>query len=166
MGSVEEKIDDYYTKVNCHNKAMGLWALYYAQSEKMIKKEKECNEEEDNNSTISNWKRKDMGPWICITTSHISTFLSYLRHLQDIHWKYCHVLMLRSGSIKQAIMDDRNKKSLNPIEIMEEDVGDGCWTCSRSQWIHANGMGISVKNLITFSLHSLVFTLHCHRISL
>ena len=27
-------------------------------------------------------------------------------------------------SIKQAITDDRNEKSLNPIEIMEEDVGD------------------------------------------
>jgi len=51
---VEEKIDDYYTKVNCHNKAMGLWALFYVRSEKMIKKEKECNEENDNNSTISN----------------------------------------------------------------------------------------------------------------
>ena len=32
--------------------------------------------------------------------------------------------MLHSGNIKQAIMDDRNKKSLNPIEIMEEDVAD------------------------------------------
>ena len=91
----------------------------------MIKKEKECNEEEDHNSTISNkQKRKDMGPRICITTSHMSTFSSYLRHLQDIRQKYCHVLMLHSGSIKQAIMDYRNKKSLNPIEIMEEDVGD------------------------------------------
>jgi len=38
----------------------------------MIKIEKECNKEEDNNSTISNkWKRRDMGPQICITTSHI-----------------------------------------------------------------------------------------------
>ena len=49
-----KKFDDYYTKVNCHDEAMGLWALYYVQSEKMIKKEKECNKEEDNNSTISN----------------------------------------------------------------------------------------------------------------
>jgi len=60
---MEEKIDDYFTKVNCHDKAMGLWEFYYIQSEKMIKKEKECNKEEDNNSTISNkQKRKDMGP--------------------------------------------------------------------------------------------------------
>jgi len=51
---MEEKIDDYYTKVNCYDKAMGLWALYYVKRKKMIKKEKESNKEEDNNSTISN----------------------------------------------------------------------------------------------------------------
>jgi len=40
--------------VNCHDEAMGFWALYYVQSEKMIKKEKECYEEEETDSTSSN----------------------------------------------------------------------------------------------------------------
>jgi len=85
----------------------------------MIKKEKECNEEEDNNSTISNkQKRKDMSPQICITMSHISSFSTYLRCIQDNHCKYCNVLMLHSGNIKKAIMDDRNEKLLHPVEIL------------------------------------------------
>ena len=33
----KKKIDDYYTKVNANDKAMGLWALHYVRSEKMIK---------------------------------------------------------------------------------------------------------------------------------
>jgi len=32
--------------------------------------------------------------------------------------------MLHSGNLKQAIIDDRNGKSLNPIETMEEEVAD------------------------------------------
>jgi len=35
----KKKIDDYYTKVNAHDEAMGLWALHYIRSEKMIKME-------------------------------------------------------------------------------------------------------------------------------
>jgi len=29
MEPLEEKIDDYYSKVNAHDEAMGLWALHY-----------------------------------------------------------------------------------------------------------------------------------------
>jgi len=92
----------------------------------MIKKEKECNKDhEDNDSTITNkQKRKDMGPQIYIKASHISKYLLYLRNVQDIHCKCCNVTMFCSDNINQAIMDDRNKKSLNPIEILEEDVAD------------------------------------------
>jgi len=63
-----------------------------------------------------------MGPQIHVTICHISSFQTYLRHIQDIRCKYCNVLMLHSGNIKQAIMDNRNEKSLNSIEIMEEDT--------------------------------------------
>ena len=93
----------------------------------MIKKEEECNEEEEeeNDSTVSNkQKRKEIVPQICITASHISMFSSSLKNVQDIHCKYSNVFILHSDNIKQAIMDDRNKKSLNPIEIVEEDVAD------------------------------------------
>jgi len=74
---------------------------------KMVKKEK-CNydKEEDNNSTISNTqKRKDMRPQIHINASHISTFSSYLKNVQDIQCKYDNILMLYSGNTKQAIIE-------------------------------------------------------------
>jgi len=64
-----------------------------------------------------------MGPQICITASYISTFLSYLTNVQDICHKYSNIFLLYSDNIKQAIMDDKNEKPLNLIEIME-DVTD------------------------------------------
>jgi len=63
----------------------------------MIKKEKDCNEDEEeqeNDLTISNkQKRKDIGPQTCITASHTSTLSSYLRNVQDICCKYSNVIM-------------------------------------------------------------------------
>jgi len=44
----KKKIDDYYTKVNAHDEAMGLWALHYVRSEKMIKMEVSKEELDDN----------------------------------------------------------------------------------------------------------------------
>jgi len=35
--------------------------------------------------------------------------------------KHTNILNLHSENIKQAIRDDRDQKSLNPIEIQEED---------------------------------------------
>jgi len=64
----KKKIDDYYTKVNAHDEAMGLWALHYVRSEKMIKMEttkQEMDDNVDNSSATDNKrKRKDIGPRI------------------------------------------------------------------------------------------------------
>ena len=35
--------------------------------------------------------------------------------------KHTNILNIRSENIKQAIRDDRDQKSLNPIEIQEDD---------------------------------------------
>jgi len=57
----KRKIDDYYSRVNSHNKAMGLWALNYVRTEKMMKKETESDEEkQDSNSCNTNGKKKTL----------------------------------------------------------------------------------------------------------
>ena len=82
----KKQIDDYYSKVNTHDEAMGLWALHYVRSEKMIKMEvskEELDDNIDNSSSIDNKrKRKDIGPHIRITAAAISVFSGYL---QKIH---------------------------------------------------------------------------------
>jgi len=66
----KKQIDEYYTKVNAHDEAMGLWALHYIRSEKMIKMEMSKQEMDDNNNvdnssaTDNKRKRKDIGPRI------------------------------------------------------------------------------------------------------
>jgi len=72
-------------KVNAHDEAMGLWALHYIRSEKMIKMEGSKEELDDNgdicSSTDSKRKRKDIGPCIQITAAAISVFSGYLHKL-------------------------------------------------------------------------------------
>ena len=79
----KKKIDDYYTKLNAHDEAMGLWALHYVRSKKMIKMEVSKQEMDDNidnsSSTNNKRKRKDIGPHIQITATAISIFSGYLQ---------------------------------------------------------------------------------------
>jgi len=121
----KKKIDDYYTKVNAHDKAMGLWALHYVRSEKMIKMETSKQETDDNvdnsSATDNKRKRKDIGPRIRITAAAISIFSTYLQKIHMLRTKHTNILNLHSENIKQAIRDDRDQKSLNPIEIQEDD---------------------------------------------
>ena len=121
----KKKIDDYYTKVNAHDEAMGLWALHYIRSEKMIKMEvskEELDDNIDNSSSIDNKrKREDIGPRIQITATAISIFSGYLQKIHMLRTKHTNILNLHSENIKQAIRDDRDQKSLNPIEIQKED---------------------------------------------
>jgi len=51
------EIDDYYARVNCHDEAMGLWVMHYVQNEKMIKKGKDMNEDQDEQDNVSNFKQ-------------------------------------------------------------------------------------------------------------
>jgi len=61
---------------------MGLWALHYVRSEKMIKMEVSKDKSEEN---IDNKrKRKDIGPHLQITTAAISMFLGYLKSVHTI----------------------------------------------------------------------------------
>ena len=76
----------------------------------------------DNSSATDNKrKRKDIGPRIQITAAAISVFSGYLQKIHMLQMKHMNILNLHSENIKQAIRDDRDQKSLNPIEIQEED---------------------------------------------
>jgi len=111
--------------VNAHDEAMGLWALHYVRSEKMTKMEmtkQEMDDNVDNSSATDNKrKRKDIGPHIQITAAAISIFSTYLQKIHMLRMKHTNILNIRSENIKQAIRDDRDQKSLNPIEVQEDD---------------------------------------------
>jgi len=74
----KRKVDDYYSRVNSHNEAMGLWALNYVRTEKIMKKETESYEQEqDGNSSNMNKKKcrkQDSIPRVRINTAAITVF--------------------------------------------------------------------------------------------
>jgi len=121
----KRKVDDYYSRVNSHDEAMGLWALNYVRTEKMVKKETENDEQEqDGNSSNTNEKKRkkqDSTPRVRINTAAITVFSGYLRRVNAIRLQNKSYLITRSEFIRNAIYDDRKEKSLNPIEINEED---------------------------------------------
>ena len=121
----KRKVNDYYSRVNSHNEAMGLWALNYVRTEKMMKKETESDEEkQDGNSSNTNEKKnrkKENIPRVWINTAAITVFSGYLRRVNAIRLQNKSYLITRSEFIRNAIYDDRKEKSLNPIEINEED---------------------------------------------
>jgi len=84
----KRKVNDYYSRVNSHNKAMGLWALNYVRTEKMIKKETQSDEQEqDGNSSNTNDKKcrkQDITPRVWINMAAITVFSGYLRRVNAI----------------------------------------------------------------------------------
>jgi len=121
----KRKVDDYYSRVNSHDEAMGLWALNYVRTEKMVKKETENDEQEqDGNSSNTNEKKRkkqDSTPRVRINTAAITVFSGYLRRVNVIRLQNNSYIITRSEIIRNAIYDERKEKSQNPIEINEED---------------------------------------------
>ena len=83
----------------------------------------ELDDNIDNNSTrtCNKRKRKDISPHIQITTAAISVLPGYLKSVHMLRMKHMDILNLQSENIKHAICKDRDQKSLNPIEIQEEE---------------------------------------------
>jgi len=75
----------------------------------------------ENKATDNKRKRKDIGPRIWITAAAISVFSAYLQKIHMLQRKHTNILTLHSENIKQVICDDREQKSLNPIEIQQEE---------------------------------------------
>jgi len=89
---------------------------------KMEVSKEELDDNLDNNSTTCNKrKRKDIGPHIWITTAAIIVFSGYLKSVHMLIMKHTNILNTCSENIKHAIHKDREQKSLNPIEIQEEE---------------------------------------------
>ncbi len=62
---------------------MGLWALNYVRTEKMVKKESDEQEQDGNSSNTNEKKRKkqDSIPRVRINTVAITVFSGYLRRV-------------------------------------------------------------------------------------
>jgi len=108
----KKKINNYYRKVNAHDEGMGLRALHYVTSEKMIKME--VNKEgPDNNDNVDNsltscnkTRRKDIDPCIQITTAAISVFSGYFKTVHNTCIKHTNIFS--------------NKKTLNQLYVKIE----------------------------------------------
>ena len=119
----KRKVDDYYSRVNSHDKAMGLWALNYVRTEKMVKKENDEQEQDGNSCNTNEKKRKkqDSMPRVRINTAAITVFSGYLRRVNAIRLQNNSYIITRSDIIRNAIYDERKEKSQKTIEINEEE---------------------------------------------
>ena len=94
---------------------MGLWALNYVRTEKMVKKESDEQEQDGNSSNTNEKKRKkqDSIPRVRINTAAITVFSVYLRRVNAIWLQNNSYIITRSEIIRNAIYDEKGKITKN-----------------------------------------------------